>query len=81
MKKILSIFIVLVISLSNFACGETKDDIPTYSVTVNSTQGGSISASAEEVEFGDNVLITVTANDGYVVAEFKVNNQKRNGGS
>lgn len=74
MKKILSIFIVLVISLSNFACGETKDDIPTYSVTVNSTQGGSISASAEEVEFGDNVLITVTANDGYVVAEFKVNN-------
>ena len=45
--------------------------VSTYSVSVNSNGGGSVSSSASTVDEGGSVTITITPNSGYEVASVK----------
>ena len=45
----------------------------TYSVTASATGGGKITASANEVKFGDTISFTFEAEDGYVLAAVTIN--------
>ena len=76
MKKLLSILLSLIMAFGTFTvlgCNQTKNQTPTYTVSVSSTSGGSISANKSVVEFGENVVITIEENSGYVLASLKIN--------
>ena len=46
-----------------------------FSVTANECEGGSISLSATEVEWGDSVTVIVTADEGYEIASLIVGSE------
>jgi len=77
MKKYVSLMLAFVMSVTLFSCQKNEQsqetEIPKYRVEVSSSDGGSVSASDNEVEFGDNVVFTVSENEGYVLASFKIN--------
>lgn len=71
-RKLLTCLLIVVLTLSlvyMIACKPT----PTYNVTVNSGEHGTVSADKTTVEEGDSVTFTVTAEDGYELKSFEVN--------
>lgn len=68
------LFFLQVFSLS--ACDDKGSKIPTYTVSVSSTVGGTISASTNNVEQGKDVTFTLTTDSGYVLESLTVNGTK-----
>ena len=58
------------------ACDNSGENLPTYSVRVSASVGGSITASAEKVEEGGTVVFTVYPQDGYVLESLLINGSK-----
>ncbi|MBR5323681.1 MAG: hypothetical protein IKV14_02545 [Muribaculaceae bacterium] len=54
--------------------GEEPEPIPTYTVTVSATEGGSVTTSAESVEEGGSVILTATPETGYRFVNWTLNN-------
>lgn len=78
MKKICSIMLGALLSASAvFASGCTTQttDGP-YNITINATEGGRVTVPINQVNFGENVSISVKPNTGYRVKEFKINGEK-----
>ncbi len=86
MKKkllwIITVVLTLLFAVTVTACDEEKPKDPTppmptvYSVTLpTSIEGGTVTASADEVTEGEKLTLTVTANDGYTLTSVKVNNE------
>jgi len=76
MKKFLSIFLSLVIAFGVFTtlgCNQNQTQKPKYNVSVTATTGGRVTTDKSVVEFGDNVVLTVEENSGYVLASLKIN--------
>ncbi len=75
MKKLLCMFLAIVLSFTTFACGDKPKtaEIPKYDVIIETSSGGTVTSNATTVEFGDNVVLTVKNNDGYVLASFCIN--------
>lgn len=76
MKKLLSILLSIILCASVFnvlGCAQdTKKDVY-YSISLTSTAGGTASVDKTSVPLGGTVIVSVNANDGYVVKEFKIN--------
>ena len=53
--------------------GEEPEPIPTYTVSVSSTQGGTVTTSAESVEEGGSVILTATPETGYRFVNWTLN--------
>ena len=73
----------MVSSLSVFACDKVasafgKPNPINYTVTVEETDGGTVSANKSSVELGESVSFTVSANDGYVLEGLYLNDGKAN---
>ena len=83
MKKFFSIFFAILMMTFVFvgcgkpAGGDGDDNSPEsatkYEITVSAGEGGSIQASALEVEEGGSVTITVSPDYGYLVKSFRIN--------
>ena len=54
--------------------GEEPEPIPTYTVSVSATQGGTVTTSAESVEEGGSVILTATPETGYRFVNWTLNN-------
>ena len=54
--------------------GEEPEPIPTYTVIVSATEGGSVTTSAESVEEGGSVILTATPETGYRFVNLTLNN-------
>ncbi len=54
--------------------GEETEPIPTYTVSVSATQGGTVTTSAESVEEGGSVILTATPETGYRFVNWTLNN-------
>ena len=84
MKKLLSIIIsllVMVSSLSIFACDKGANALGKvnpiyYTVSVENTDGGTVTANKSSVELGESVSFSVSANDGYVLEGLYLNGGK-----
>ena len=80
MKKISSIMLGLILSSSMVfasACSNQQDVIEgPYNITINATQGGRVSVPINQVNFGENVSVSVKPQNGYRVKEFKINGEK-----
>ena len=68
---------LLASSFSFGACkqqtGLSEQELPVYTVAVSSTVGGTLTASASEVQEGDSVVFTVSVEDGYILESLTVN--------
>ena len=82
MKKALKIKSMIMATLlaSSFSFGACEQitglfeqELPVYTVTVSSTVGGTLTASASEVQEGDSVVFTVSLEDGYILESLTVN--------
>ena len=82
MKKICSMMLgAILVTSTVFAtsCEKSKDVIDgPYMVTINANEGGRVSVPINEIEFGENVPISIKPNQGYRVKEFKINGEKIN---
>ena len=80
MKKISSIMLGMILSTSMVfasACSSSQDVVDgPYTVTINATMGGRVSTPIEQVNFGENVSISVKPSQGYRIKEFKINGEK-----
>ncbi len=54
--------------------GEEPEPIPTYTVSVSATEGGTVTTSAESVEEGGSVILTATPETGYRFVNWTLNN-------
>ena len=54
-------------------CSDDKEVLPSYTVTVSSSLGGTLTSSANKVEEGDSVIFTLTVQDGYVLEALLIN--------
>ncbi len=82
-NRAIGLFLAALCGISFTACGTDggsgggkAKEIEKYSVNVLSATGGSVTASASEVEQGKDVQFTVTANDGYVLDYLTINGGK-----
>lgn len=81
MKKTVSLLLALFMStqVSAFTACEignmfgSEKEVESYSVTVQSSVGGSVSANATEVEQGKDVTFTITVNEGYMLESLVIN--------
>ena len=80
MKKICSMMLGAILVTSTVfatACKNSQDALDgPYSVTINANEGGRVSVPINEVEFGENVPISIKPSQGYRVKEFKINGEK-----
>ena len=78
-NKLIGVCLVAILFLQVFslvACSDKGSKIPTYTVSVSSTVGGTISASTNNVEQGKDVTFTLTTDSGYVLESLTVNGTK-----
>lgn len=71
-RNLLTCLLIVVLTLS-LACMIACQTTPTYNVTINSGEHGTVSADKTTVEEGDSVTFTVTSEEGYEVSAFQVN--------
>lgn len=79
MKKLLAILIsalMILSSLSLFACDDSDAKATTYEVTVEQTVNGTLSVDSKKPELGSTVNITATADNGYILYKLTVNGNK-----
>ena len=80
MKKICSILLCMILSVSAIfasACSGSENGIEgPYNIKIEATAGGRVSVPIEQVNFGENISISVKPNQGYRVKEFKINGEK-----
>ena len=79
MKKICSMTLCMILSASAIfasACSNTPGatDGP-YDITIKATEGGRVSVPINQVNFGENISISVKPSQGYRVKEFKLNGE------
>ena len=75
LKPILLLGFVFALCMGLFAftaCGG-GDDSPRYTITVNETENGEITASATEAKEGDEITLTATPDSGYRLDELSIN--------
>lgn len=80
MKKIGSIMLGMLLSTSVVfasACNDTEVTIDgPYNITINANDGGRVTVPINQVNFGENVSVSVKPNQGFRVKEFKINGEK-----
>lgn len=81
MKKVGSCVLAALMSLQIVAlsaCDGTgkEKQVETYDITTSATVGGSVTASAQEVEQGKDVTFTITAQEGYILETLVINGGK-----
>ena len=79
MKKTLSILFSMLLFLSAFASCSKNNEVgtnnpPTFSITVQDVDGGTLVSDKKEVSIGESVTFTMTANTGNILDEFTLNN-------
>ena len=59
------------------ACNGSQNEIDgPYEIKIEATTGGRVSVPIEQVNFGENISISVRPSQGYRVKEFKINGEK-----
>ena len=80
MQKISSIMLGMLMATSAVfasSCSTSQNKLEgPFNVTIKATQGGRVSVPIEQVNFGENVPVSVQPAQGYRVKEFKINGEK-----
>ena len=80
MKKICSMMLGFLMAVSTIfvsGCNNGQDNIDgPYDITINATEGGRVTVPIDQVNFGENISISVKPSQGYRVKEFKINGEK-----
>ena len=80
MRKIGSIMLGMLLSTSVVcvsACSNTQDVIDgPYNITIHANEGGRVTVPINQVNFGENVSVSVKPNQGFRIKEFKINGEK-----
>jgi len=79
MKKICSMMLGMALAASMVfasACSGFRNEIDgPYDITIQANEGGRVSVPINQVNFGENVSVSVKPNQGYRVKEFKINGE------
>ena len=79
MKKICSMTLCMILSASAVfasACSSAQNAVDgPYDITIKANEGGRVSVPIEQVNFGENVSISVKPAQGYRVKDFKINGE------
>ena len=79
MKKICSMMLGMALATSMVfasACSSFRNEIDgPYDITIQANEGGRVSVPINQVNFGENVSVSVKPNQGYRVKEFKINGE------
>ena len=78
MKKICSIILCMILSVSAVfatSCDIFENTDGPYNIEITATEGGRVSVPINQVNFGENVSVSVKPNNGYRVKEFKINGE------
>ena len=78
MKKICSIILCMILSVSALfttSCNIFGNDDGPYDIEISATEGGRVTVPINQVNFGENVSVSIKPNNGYRVKEFKINGE------
>ena len=80
MNKICSMILCMALSTTAFfagACSNSQNEIEgPYNITIKANEGGRVFVPIDQVNFGENVSVSVKPQNGYRIKEFKINGEQ-----